>query len=215
MAISDIPNRTPAVVAIAILMVILTTTATALRFMSRKMSGAGYCLDDWVILAALPFTWSNPIGSLVVSHFGFGKHLANIPHPHTALTMHLKNAYSQALAYFVALGLIKTSVLLFYARIFPGKQLRMTLWMLFWFTWAWVIVFGITSILQCSPVHKAWDPLIPGDCVNLDRLVLGNAIPNITSDIILVLLPVRLVWRLQLPRSQKIALCGVFLMSGL
>lgn len=45
-------------------------------------------------------------------------------------------------------------------------------------------------------------------------LDLGAA-SNITSDLIILVMPMPIVWRLQMPRSKKYAVTGIFLMGGL
>ena len=43
---------------------------------------------------------------------------------------------------------------------------------------------------------------------------LGGAY-NIASDIVILVLPIPIVWRLRLPKSKKLAVTGIFLMGGL
>ena len=46
-------DRGPSIEAIQILMIILATSAVALRFIARRASNFGLWWDDWIILAAL------------------------------------------------------------------------------------------------------------------------------------------------------------------
>lgn len=41
------------------------------------------------------------------------------------------------------------------------------------------------------------------------------SVPNIVTDLIMLLLPMPVIWRLKLPTKQKIALTGVFLLGSL
>lgn len=50
--------------------------------------------------------------------------------------------------------------------------------------------------------------------VNQIKFYYGNAIPTIVTDLAMVLLPIPYVWRLKMPKPQKIALAGI-LMIGL
>jgi hypothetical protein len=60
-----------------------------------------------------------------------------------------------------------------------------------------------------------WDRTIPGGhCVDNTAFLLGNSIPNIATDIAILLLPLPFIWRLQQSKSRKIALSGIFLLAG-
>ena len=48
-----IPDKSPLIIAISTLLIVLPTTAISLRFISRHLSKAGLWWDDWVILLAL------------------------------------------------------------------------------------------------------------------------------------------------------------------
>lgn len=72
------------------------------------------------------------------------------------------------------------------------------------------------TIFQCNPVSGMWNRTKPAICnVNTKKFLLGNAIPNILTDVALMVLPLPYIWRLNRSRSQKIALAGVFMLGGL
>lgn len=48
-----IDDKSPTLIAVAITLIILETTAVAVRFLSRYLSKAGFWWDDWLILGAL------------------------------------------------------------------------------------------------------------------------------------------------------------------
>lgn len=82
------------------------------------------------------------------------------------------------------------------------------------------IIFYITlflfQFLSCRPLAHAWNPFIPGICVR-DRLVVHiiSASINTASDLIIVILPQPVIWRLELSRARKCGLSAVFLLGGL
>ena len=120
-------------------------------------------------------------------------------------------AYVLEILYIPAIGLIKSSILLFYLRIFPQKNVRMVIHGVQAIVAAWTVSITIAFLFQCAPVHKAWEFTIPGHCVVIKRVWLGNAIPNILTDLAIIIIPLPLVWALQISRPQKYALCGIFL----
>ena len=67
---------------------------------------------------------------------------------------------------------------------------------------------------QCFPVNRAWRPSIDGGCVNMDRLYLGNAIPNVLTDLILIFTPLPLILGLSVTTAQRLSLYAVFTIGG-
>lgn len=53
-----------------------------------------------------------------------------------------------------------------------------------------------------------------GTCLNITALLISTAVLNIFTDIGILILPMPIVWRLQIQRSQKFAVSGVFLLGG-
>lgn len=72
----------------------------------------------------------------------------------------------------------------------------------------------LSGIFQCSPIARAWNPLIEGTCLNLRAVFIGNAVPNIVTDILILTMPIYHVWKLQMRKSQRLALTGIFMLGA-
>lgn len=72
------------------------------------------------------------------------------------------------------------------------------------------------QFLACRPLAHAWNPLIPGTCVP-DKLIVHiiSASINTASDLIIVILPQPVIWRLELSKKRKWGLSAVFLLGAL
>ncbi len=148
---------------------------------------------------------------LYVVHLGAGKHvvfLHDIP-------AYAKSIIAMECLYCIGTASFKFSALLLFHRIF-GSVPRFTalLWSLAVLIIANNVAEIFLSVFQCTPVNKAWDPTVPGSCVDI---ILAACIPgaiNVLSDFITVLLPMPLVWGLQMPLNRKIQLVAIFLLSG-
>ncbi len=71
--------------------------------------------------------------------------------------------------------------------------------------------FTIATLLQCSPINGAWDRWDDGvTCVNIYALWYCNAIYNILTDFIIVLMVPPVIFSLKLPTRQKLALTCIF-----
>lgn len=57
--------------------------------------------------------------------------------------------------------------------------------------------------------------LFTDHCIDTQSYYEGVTAANMGIDIIMLLLPVHMVWRLKLPIKQRIVLSGIFLLGGL
>ena len=69
--------------------------------------------------------------------------------------------------------------------------------------------------MSCIPIAALWTPTIQGKCIDLVKFYIGNTIPNVLTDIALLLLPLPFVWRLHVATPQKIVVAGAFIIGGL
>jgi hypothetical protein len=71
--------------------------------------------------------------------------------------------------YITTVGIVKRSVLFMYHRIFPVRLIKIGGYILGGITIAWVISVDLVAIFQCIPVAKAYQPTLPGHCIDLKR----------------------------------------------
>ena len=114
--------------------------------------------------------------------------------------------------YGILTAVVKTSLLLLYRRIFSLR----TLWfrIAFWAHLGIVISYGVAlftiALTQCSPrpISVAWTH--PGTCIPSKTSATTMGALNAVIDTSILILPVRMVWTLQMSRRRKSAICGVF-----
>lgn len=117
--------------------------------------------------------------------------------------------------YLVSVALLKLSLLALYFRIFLTREFKLATYILSGLIILWCIALNCVAIFQCNPVKKSWLPTTPGTCIDLKAAFIGNAIPNIITDVVILLLPVRQIWKLQMRPAQRISLIAMFLLGGL
>lgn len=67
------------------------------------------------------------------------------------------------------------------------------------------------TIFACSPREAFWNPLITnGKCLNNDLSTLITCLFNIVSDILILILPARAVWKLRINTKNKIKIVLLF-----
>lgn len=112
----------------------------------------------------------------------------------------------------------KIAILLLYRRVFsPLRQsnfdltLRIFMAILCLFYTATFFV----KIWTCVPRVRIWDKSIPGKCLDAPAVLNTNGIWNLLTDIIILLIPMRAVWNLQLDTKRKIGITLVFTLGCL
>lgn len=67
------------------------------------------------------------------------------------------------------------------------------------------------TIFACSPREAIWNPLITDpQCLDNNTVVLITCLFNIASDITILLLPARAVWKLRIPTRKKVGIVLLF-----
>lgn len=116
-----------------------------------------------------------------------------------------------------AISTIKLSVLLLYFRIFAtsiGKRLRNSLWTIFGLVIATLIAGEVTHFIRCRPKPLPHADDIYVKCYPLCKHVAGISVVNIVTDLMIVVVPLRTIWHLQLPTRRKIMVMAL-LSTGL
>lgn len=112
------------------------------------------------------------------------------------------------------IAITKVSILLLYSRLFAPSRKSLTYFfiqLLLYFTVAFYTAITFVKIFECSPREKIWRRSVPGHCINFAALLYVTGIVNICSDIAILILPVHVIWRLQLPHSRKVGVSLAFI----
>ncbi|KAL2188629.1 hypothetical protein L209DRAFT_751656 [Thermothelomyces heterothallicus CBS 203.75] len=113
--------------------------------------------------------------------------------------------------YKATINLVKCCILLLYLRLFfIVHWFRWSCWALLTIVAMYCVASILVTIFQCRPMIRAFDKSTPGTCIDTAKFWFANAGFSIATDIIILLLPMPLIWKLGAPRAQKIALMAVF-----
>ena len=127
-----------------------------------------------------------------------------------------KVIFAVEILYSLAVALPKLSILALYLRIFTDKRYRISTWVLAAIISGTAVAVSLTAIFQCSPVLYAWDKSIPGgSCINVAAFYVYCSVPNVITDIAVLLLPLPMIFKLHANQSQKVGLSIVFLLGAM
>lgn len=110
---------------------------------------------------------------------------------------------------------IKISILLLYKKIFAlNSQLFRYVW---YSVLAYVIICAIIglaiAVTLCEPVRFAWEQAlgtINGTCPHLVSARMSAAVTLMAADVIILVMPMPMLWSLQMKLSRKIQLIALF-----
>lgn len=80
---------------------------------------------------------------------------------------------------------------------------------------AWLIALIFATVFQCKPVAAVVDASIDGECMYTRFGFLLCQSINLALDLWVALLPVRVIWKLNLPLGERLGVCGIFLTGSL
>lgn len=110
----------------------------------------------------------------------------------------------------------KVSIALALLRLTIAKIHSLILWMVIAFSIVIGLLFWFMLTLQCQPVSYFWERTGNGSCIDTDYLIdiayLYSVVATV-CDLTLGLLPIVLVWRLQMTPKTKMALAGILSMG--
>ncbi|KAL2807800.1 hypothetical protein BJX63DRAFT_425109 [Aspergillus granulosus] len=192
----------------------IATVFVCLRFWARTATKNSLAYDDWSLLVSLTFAYGTGICCILGGKYGIGKHIWVVEPDDVIMSMRIIFAY--VILYATTVPMVKLSVLFLYRRIF---RLTWTLYFCAFLSVGYTIAVTSTISLACVPTSYFWtqwvDPLSGGYCrINLYMFYLWNGVANLFTDVIILCLPMPIVWKLQMPKSQKWAISGIFLLGG-
>ncbi|KAL1969780.1 hypothetical protein VTN77DRAFT_7289 [Rasamsonia byssochlamydoides] len=196
---------------------VLGTLAVLLRVYTRVWITSTFGADDVLIALAAGFSLAMMITMSIASNkYGWDRHIWDIP-PSKLSDSNKFNLIFQV-TFSLASSLTKLSLLWFCRRLIGngGKVTvnyhGLALFGTIIFVSVCLVVFVLIMLLQCRPMKAYWDlmPTYPYHCINGEAFILSASIMNTITDLLTTLIPISLVWRVKLPKRQRIAVISIF-----
>ncbi|KAI1417204.1 hypothetical protein F5Y13DRAFT_185275 [Hypoxylon sp. FL1857] len=208
-------NMAPNVIVCCSIALVIATISIGLRLWSRKVLNGKLHLDlsDWLAILAwvmyLPYTAT----MILTTRYGLGRHIVFVTDLrlfsiYTMVNVHL---------YVVTLALLKFSVLCLYRKIFSSSPrfYRWT-WVIAALVAEWMLQVILATDLQCIPISATWDPTIRdrSTCINHGIEAVAAYVINITTELAILSMPIPLIIKLNVSKSEKRRLIIVFAVGG-
>lgn len=113
----------------------------------------------------------------------------------------------------VALGLTKMAILAFYLKVFPNDGFRKICWATVGVCMIMIPVTSLFTMFYCTPVSytwKGWTGLEEGHCLSFNTFAWVQTSFNIVLDTFILVIPLPLLWRLNMGKRKKVLLMLMF-----
>jgi hypothetical protein len=117
------------------------------------------------------------------------------------------------LIYLSILPLTKISICCFYLRVFPDRRFRIATYIAIALNLSYLIAFVLISVFQCRPLPGAWlhwDGEGNFQCNHINAQGWAAAIINMVLDILVMVLPLRQLYKLNLSVTKKVYVMCMF-----
>ncbi|KAL8297601.1 hypothetical protein RB597_007307 [Gaeumannomyces tritici] len=209
-------NKGPSIVATAWSFTAASFLFMALRFWAKVSRSEGSLWwDDWILLVSWVLTYATALlNTIMVYALGSGRHIFAVdPRNLGPITLMANIAGTTSI---LAAQLSKTSFAITLLRIAIDPWIRAAVWFS-------IVTINLTMTanfmvqwLQCYPSERYWNPSVPGTCwapgvqsmISLVMAAYSGAI-----DILLSLVPWKIVMSLQMKRAEKIGVASAMSMG--
>ncbi|KAH6647117.1 hypothetical protein BKA67DRAFT_639150 [Truncatella angustata] len=207
-------TRGPQIAAIAYTFMIMSSISTLLRIYCRGYVIKAFGLDDWLAVIAQFLFIVFCAYELTGVTYGTGQHLKNLSDE--AIPKAMQMWWTCEPLYVLSNMAIKASIAVFLLRLCITKTHRMIIWVVVGVTEIYSLFFFLLFVLQCRPTALFWLRYTgsppEGSC--LDASVVSNAFYGYSAiscwtDWTYSILPVFLVWNLQMNTKVKISVIGI------
>ncbi|KAL2834691.1 hypothetical protein BJY01DRAFT_252923 [Aspergillus pseudoustus] len=209
---SDISeNRHAAIFGVGVGFIVFDAIVIALRVYARAFMLRALGTDDILMIIGAVLNFGLSITIMIGSKYGIGKHALAIAEGDTVPMM--KCIWVTRILYTVSMGLVKMSLLWFYLRLDPRKYMRWAVFFVMFFNVGLSLASFIGALAACSPPSLFWTDITSSGCMPMAQQQLFyevNGVLNIVTDILTYLLPVPMVYGLQLTWRKKGAILGIF-----
>ncbi|KAK5049087.1 hypothetical protein LTR84_005510 [Exophiala bonariae] len=189
--------------------------------------------DDLCITIAMTLLVAFSVLSVELAEHGFGTDLWTIPPESITKVLTVRGItpfmfgvsllttfqlyFADELLYITIISMTKIAILCFYLRVFPEHRFRVLVFCTMGATLAYMLAFLIVSAFQCWPVSYAWthwDGEHHGRCNNVNAQGWAAAAINIALDVVILVLPLRLISKLSLHWKKKLQISLMLSVGG-
>jgi hypothetical protein len=144
----------------------------------------------------------------------FGRGLYTGRYENEAFSLFQKITVSSQLIYCVASTFIKLSLLTFYLRLSSNSTFRICVYILMAICTSFGVANVFSKAFQCHPLSTFWDFGDNGVCVDVVALYYSILSIHLATEIAIMVLPIPILLKLQVPFRQRFGIILLFCLGG-
>lgn len=196
---------------------VVTGLFVAMRFYTRYMLTHKFILEDLVLLSGwiLFVTGFNIPIFQAAHHVHLGVHQYDLKVKD--FVVYLRLFHHGTLLFCVTMLLLRIAIIMQVLRHFvpPGAR-NFTFWA------AHILIVANTSfwlaltsmeLFSCRPRKKIWEFYQAGTCIDRHSYLIASGAMNLTTELMIMFLPQRIIWSLSLTTKRKLELTPLFLVG--
>lgn len=202
-------DQADVVIATASVCLAVATIMVSVRMYTRFFLVRQVGPDDYLATVTLVLIYGVGIGMALNTTNGLGRHISVLDKDQ--IYKYKRSFYSSMILYTSALLAVKTTLLTQYYRLFSVQTLRNIYIAAFTLVVCWSISQVLLAALACVPISAFWDSSVDSSrCLPPLPLLYANAAGNIATEVAVLALPLPVLGALNLHRSQRAMLIGIF-----
>ncbi|KAL4809962.1 hypothetical protein BDV18DRAFT_150402 [Aspergillus unguis] len=213
-------GRSLSIFVVTLVFLILSFISVVLRCFVRLRLVRAFGWDDALMVFGMCLNILFALCGMIGARYGLGRRMADFKEL-PDFTHELETAlfwwWLGQTSYIITCVVAKVSIALALLRLTVTKTHKFLLWGVIGVSIIVGLAFWFILMLQCSPVDYFWHRLTTtGECINTDYILDIAYLYSVTAticDFILGLLPIALVWKLQMNQETKAALAGILSMG--
>jgi hypothetical protein len=110
-------------------------------------------------------------------------------------------------------GTIKVAVLLLYTHHITSPRFKIAANTVGFASIMYQVVFSLTALFQCRPIHAFWDLTINGSCIDFHSQLIAACVLDVIINSVVLCLPMSMLWSKTTLTRVRGALAAVFVLG--
>ncbi|ORY16635.1 hypothetical protein BCR34DRAFT_97286 [Clohesyomyces aquaticus] len=183
-------------------LVLFIAARLTVRFTTQHIPG----VDDIIIVFAGAFAIGSTIAISFAVNSGLGKKSHLLDKSKAGAIQ--KDMYAATILYILTIGLSKFSITTFFSRLTCTTLHKVVVVILSAVIVCWTIATTLGVLFQCELPHP-WE-VFTGKCIPLLPYWVSVGVIDILTDLVMIILPIHIIWDLQMAPSKKSVVMFIF-----
>lgn len=211
---TGVESRAHEIIITIISCTVLSFLFVVLRLLTRIFVSRAVGWDDYVALVTLPFVITYGVLLGINTRYGMGLHEKDMPKG--VVIEYYRWIDIGSPFYILSLFGYKISILLVYLRVYKVHRLfRYATYATMFIVFSYLFSNFWTQLFGCHPFAKEYNKELTGHCIDYIKADYAYGSLNWITDLILFVLPIPMIWRLQLNVKEKVGMTLLFMVGSL